>query len=50
MTIKQYYLSMIKEGMMEGDERKIQYYEKELNELVKKEFEEKIKEAKASKN
>ena len=33
MTIKQYYLNMIKEGMMEGDERKIQYYEKELNEL-----------------
>ena len=49
MTLKQYYLSMIKEGMMEGDERKIQYYERELNELVRKEFEEKIKNAKASK-
>lgn len=49
MNIKQYYLSMIKEGMMEGDERKIQYYERELNELVRKEFEEKIKNAKASK-
>ena len=48
MNIKQYYLSMIKEGMMEGDERKIQYYEKELNELVKKEFEETVKQAKAS--
>ena len=34
---------------MEGDERKIQYYERELNELVRKEFEEKIKNAKASK-
>ena len=49
MTLKQYYLSMIKEGMMEGDERKIQYYERELNELVRKEFEEKIKNAKVSK-
>ena len=48
MTLKQYYLSMIKEGMMEGDERKIQYYEKELNELVKKEFAETVKQAKAS--
>ena len=48
MTLKQYYLSMIKEGMMEGDERKIQYYEKELNELVKKEFEETVKQAKTS--
>lgn len=49
MTIKQYYLNMIKEGMMEGDERKIQYYERELNELLRKEFEEKIKKTKASK-
>ena len=49
MTIKQYYLNMIKEGMMEGDERKIQYYERELNKLVRKEFEEKIKNAKVSK-
>ena len=49
MTLKQFYVSMITEAMMEGDERKIKYYEKELNELVKKEFEEKINEAKASK-
>ena len=48
MNIKQYYLNMIKEGMMEGDERKIQYYERELNELVRKEFEETMKQAKAS--
>lgn len=48
MTLKQYYLSMIREAMMEEDERKIQYYEKELNELVKKEFEETVKQAKAS--
>ena len=49
MNLKQYYLTMSREGMMEEDERKIQYYERELNELVRKEFEEKIKNAKASK-
>ena len=49
MTLKQFYLSMIRNAILEEDERAIKYYEKELEELLKKEFNDKVKEVKASK-
>jgi hypothetical protein len=46
MTLKQYYVSMITEAMMKEDEKAVKYYEKELADLIKKEYEETIQKTK----
>ena len=43
MTMKQYYLSKINEGMLKEDEEMIRIYEEKLNNLLKEEFEERVK-------
>lgn len=49
MTLKNYYIQMITEAMMNEDERQIQHYEKLLAELEKQEFELKTRIAKTLK-
>ena len=46
MTLKNYYIQMISEAMMNEDERQIQHYERLLAELEKQEFELKTRIAK----
>lgn len=43
MTMKQYYLSQINEGMLKEDEEMIKIYEEKLNNLLREEFEERVK-------
>lgn len=46
MTLKNYYLQMITEAMMNEDEKTITHYEKLLTELEREEFELKTRIAK----
>lgn len=43
MNLKQFYLSQINGAMLREDEETIRYYEEKLNELLKEEFEERVK-------
>jgi hypothetical protein len=49
MNLKQFYLSQINGAMLREDEETIKYYEEKLNELLREEYEEKVKKVKASK-
>ena len=46
MTLKNYYIQMISEAMMNEDEQQIKHYERLLAELEKQEFELKTRIAK----
>lgn len=46
MNLKQFYLSQINGAMLREDEETIKYYEEKLNQLLKEEYEKKVKKAK----
>lgn len=43
MNMKQFYLSQINEGILKEDEEMIKVYEEKLNNLLREEFEERVK-------
>ena len=49
MSLKQFYMSMIKEGMMTENESLIREYEEKLQEELRKEYVQKTKELMISK-
>ena len=49
MSMKQFYMSMIKEGMVTENERLIREYEEKLQEELRKEYVQKTKELMKSK-
>lgn len=49
MSLRQYYLQMVSEGMMKEDEKQIKKYEQLILELDKKEYVRKTKELMKSK-